>query len=109
MKTSSCKAKGRNLQKYAVSRILHYFTQLGADDVTSRSMGAGGEDILLSPVARGILPYSFECKSHNKYAVYKDFEQAKVNAKEYTPILIIKQNHSKPLAILDLEDLMDLL
>ena len=109
MKTSSAKAKGRNLQKHVRDRILHYFNSLTDDDVSSRSMGAGGEDILLSKAARILLPISIECKSKKAFAVYKDFEQAKSNAKSYQPVLIVKQNQSKPLAIIDLEYLMELL
>lgn len=109
MKASSAKAKGRNLQKYVVTAILRVFTSLEVDDVTSRSMGANGEDVLLSPRARKYLPISLECKSHAKYAVYKDYAQAKDNASGYTPILIIKQNNSKPLAIMDLDYFMELL
>lgn len=103
MKTSSAKAKGRNLQKHVVSQILSSFNSLSKDDVSSRSMGAGGEDILLSQAARSLLPVSFECKSHAKYAVYKDYEQAKANASSHEPILVIKQNKSQPLALMDLE------
>lgn len=109
MKTSSAKAKGRNLQKHVVAAILRTFTTLEDGDATSRSMGANGDDILLSPRARRYLPISVECKSHAKYAVYKDYAQATENAKGYAPVLIIKQNHSKPLAIIDLEYFMELL
>ncbi len=103
MKTSSAKAKGRNLQKYVVSRILHYFKDLETDDVSSRSMGASGEDILLSPRARRCLPISLECKSHARYAIYKDYLQAQNNCGDNAPVVIIKQNNSKPLALMDLE------
>lgn len=109
MKTSSAKAKGRNLQKYVMGKILEYFTELRTDDVTSRSMGAGGEDLLLSPRARDLLPYSFECKNHARFAIYKDYKQAVANASKYEPILVIKQNHSDPLAIIDLDYLLDLI
>lgn len=66
-------------------------------------MGAGGEDILLSAAARKLLPISIECKSHARYAIYGDYEQARANAKSYEPIVIIKQNQDKPLAIMDLD------
>ncbi len=66
-------------------------------------MGAGGEDILLSPAARRFLPISIECKSHARYAIYNDYEQARANAEKYEPVVIIKQNNSKPLAIVDLD------
>ena len=103
MKPQSAKAKGRNLQKHVVARILHYFKELKPDDVTSRSMGAGGEDILLSPKARQCLPISVECKHNKAIAVYGFYEQAKQNAGEYEPIVVIKQNNSKPLVLLDLD------
>ena len=109
MKTSSCKNKGRLLQKYVVGRILHYFTSLSDGDISSRSMGAGGEDILLSTAARKILPISIECKSKKAIAIYKDYSQAKANATTYEPILIVKQNGDKPLAIINLEYLLNLL
>lgn len=109
MKTSSAKAKGRNLQKYVVSHILTMFDSLVGDDVTSRSMGAGGEDILLSPAARKLLPISIECKNRASFAIYKDYEQAKDNSKSYEPILIVKGNRQKPLAIVDLDHYLRLL
>lgn len=109
MKTSSCKAKGRNLQKHVVSRILNWFPELAPDDCTSRSMGCQGEDILLSPKARTILPISIECKNKAAFAVYKDYVQAQSNAGEYMAVLVIKQNRGTPLAIIDLEHFMELL
>ncbi len=69
MKTSSCKAKGRNLQKWVRDLILESFPSLEADDVRSTSMGAGGEDVQLSPAARKLFPYSLECKNVEKLNV----------------------------------------
>jgi hypothetical protein len=108
MKTSSAKAKGRNLQKYVVSHILATFPALTPDDVLSRSMGCGGEDIMLSAAARKKLPISIECKNKAAFAVYKDYAQAKYNAKNNEPVLVIKQNHSLPLAIVDLDYFLEL-
>jgi len=109
MKTSSCKAKGRNLQKHVVQRILTYFPALSDDDVASRSMGAQGEDVMLSPAARSLLPISVECKSKAAFAVYKDYAQASTNAKTYQPVLVIKQNRGVPLAVVDLDFFLSLL
>ncbi len=72
-------------------------------------MGNQGEDIKLSPRARELIPYSFECKSRKSIALYKDFDQAKYNARMYEPILVIKQNRSTPLAVVDLDFLLDLI
>lgn len=109
MKTQSAKAKGRRLQQKVVSKILEKYPELHPDDVTSRSMGAGGEDILLSPAARQVFPFSVECKSHATFAVYKHYDQAKTNSGKATPILVIMANRRKPLVVLELDDFMDLL
>lgn len=109
MKPQSAKAKGRNLQKYVVAKILDTFKWLKPDDVTSRSMGAGGEDVLLSPAARKRLPISVECKNKARFVIYKDFKQCQANAGEYQPVLVIKQNHDKPLAVIDFDYFMELM
>lgn len=67
-------------------------------------MGASGEDILLSEAAISSLPYSIECKSRAAVSVYPWFEQACTNANGRTPLLVIKQNASKPLVLLDMDD-----
>ncbi len=109
MKPQSAKAKGRNLQKYVVARILNKFTTITSQDVTSRSMGAAGEDLLISPFARQVLPISIECKNKKAFAIYRDYTQAIANSGKHEPVLIIKQNNSKPLAIVDLDFFLDCL
>ena len=65
-------------------------------------MGAGGEDVQLSTKARELFPYQIECKNKAKYAVYTDYAQAETHG-TCEPLLIIKQNHKKPLAVVDAE------
>lgn len=102
MKTQSAKAKGRNLQKWVRDKILGVFPQLEPDDVKSTSMGASGEDVQLSPAARRLFPFSVECKSHKSFAIYSHYEQATTNCPEGNqPLLIIKGNNKKPLAVVD--------
>lgn len=103
MKTQSKKQKGRILQQWVRDYILKSFPILEPDDVKSTSMGAGGEDVLLSPAARRYFPYSVECKSLASIAVYKYYEQCKANAGEYEPLVVIKANRKKPLVLLDAE------
>lgn len=100
MKPQSAKAKGRNLQKWVRDKILAKFPHLEPDDVRSTSMGAGGEDVQLSPAARELFPYTIECKNMAKIAVYNYYEQAKQHGKG-EPLVVIKQNNSKPLVIVD--------
>jgi len=109
MKASSAKAKGRKLQQAVRDAILTQYPTLEPDDVRSTSMGAGGEDVLLSPAARKLFPYSVECKNLAKIAVYNYYTQAETNSSKYEPLVVIKQNRSKPLAVIDFEHFMELI
>lgn len=107
--TASCKQKGRKLQQWVRDKLLaHFDKQWQPDDCKSTSMGASGEDILLSPFARSLFKYSIECKSLKSIAVYKFYEQAESNAKSYTPLVFIKMNGKKPLVLVDAEKFINL-
>lgn len=73
-------------------------------------MGASGEDIQLSEAAIREFNYGVECKNRAAIAVYRDFEQASshVVGTDRVPLLVIKQNHSEPLAVVSLEHFMSL-
>lgn len=103
MKPASAKAKGRKLQQFVRDQLIERLG-LQPDDVKSTSMGAGGEDVQLSPFARIRFPHSVECKNMAKIAVYKFYEQAKENAGSHSPLVVIKQDRSEPLVILSLDD-----
>ena len=100
MKTSSAKAKGRNLQKWAANKLLEHAPSLEPDDVKSTSMGASGEDVMLSPAARKVYPWQIECKSYARIAVYDFYNQACSHG-THEPVVFIKQNMHKPLVIVD--------
>lgn len=104
MKTASAKSKGRLLQNWVRDLIRRLAPSLEDDDVQSRSMGANGEDIMLSPAARKLYPISIECKSRANYAFYKDYDQAVINCPDgCEPVLVAKANHRKPVVIIDAE------
>jgi hypothetical protein len=107
MKPQSAKQKGRLLQQKVRDGILKSYPQLEPDDVRSTSMGAGGTDVQLSPAAKRLFPYEIECKNLAKVSVYKFYEQAKTHGKA-EPLVVVKQNNSKPLAIVDLEHFLNL-
>lgn len=112
MKTHSAKAKGRKLQQLVRDRIITAFKGFGIlpEDVKSTSMGAGGVDVQLSPLAQQYFPYAVECKSHQSMAVYNWYAQAKSNSKGLLePLLIVKINNRAPLAVVDFEYFMRLL
>jgi len=100
----SAKAKGRNLQKWTRDKLLEFSDGLEPDDVKSTSMGAGGEDVQLSPAARRQWPISIECKAKKAFAFYKDYDQAKANCPDGAePILVCKGDRKKPMVIVDAE------
>lgn len=110
MKPASAKQKGRLLQQWVRDTILKVFPSLTGDDVRSTSSGSNGEDILLSPKARKLVPFSIECKSKAKFVGYTFMEQAKQNAPSgVEPIVIVKGNRMKPLAILDADYFFNML
>ena len=51
VKTQSAKAKGRRLQQW-VRDLLIEELKIHPEDVESRSMGAGGEDLIMARAAR---------------------------------------------------------
>ena len=89
MKPRSAKNKGKRLQNKVRDLILEKFNSLESDDVRSITMGESGEDILLSPAARKLFPFSVECK--------------------HTPIVIFKRNRTKTYVALEFEKLLELL
>ena len=109
MKTRSAKSKGRRLQNQIKELLLESFKELEPDDVRSTTMGDSGEDVLLSPAARKLFPFSVECKNQEKLNIWSSLEQAETNAGKHMPLLIFKRNRSKTYATLQLDDLMRLL
>ena len=104
MKPASAKAKGRKFQQWVRDHLLSRHVTLEPDDVRSTSMGAGGEDILLSPAARKLIPYSIECKNLASMVFYKWMEQAEANCPpQARPIVCAKANGKKPVVIVDAE------
>ena len=109
MKPRSAKNKGKRLQNKIRDLILEKFDSLEPDDVRSITMGDSGEDILLSPAARRLFPYSVECKNQEKLNIWSSLEQAEENSGKHTPLVIFKRNRSKTYAVLEFKELLKLL
>ena len=102
MKTQSAKAKGRRLQQWFRDLLID---KLGIhkEDIESRSMGAGGEDLIMARSARQKFPYSIECKNQEKINIWESYKQANENSKDYEPVVVMKKNNHKTLVVLDAE------
>ena len=109
MKTRSAKNKGKRLQNNVRDLLLETFSDLEPDDIRSAIMGETGEDIKLSPAARRLIPYSFECKNQEKLNIWDSLQQAEENSGVYDPVLIFKRNRSKTYAVVNVEKFIELI
>jgi len=71
-------------------------------------MGESGVDIQLSNRAQKVLPYAIECKRKKVFAIYSMYEQAEANKGSLEPLLVIRGDRKKPLAVVDLDHFLEL-
>ena len=116
MKIKSAKAKGRNLQNLVRDKLRKIFVdnwtkmpKLEYDDIKSQTMGMGGEDIVLSPIAKKLIPYSFECKNTERLNLWGSLDQCKDNCEGRDPVLVFKKNRSTTYAVIEFETLIKLI
>ena len=116
MKPRSAKAKGRNLQNYVRDKLRQLFVEewklipgLEADDIKSQTMGMPGEDIVLSPSAKKLIPYSFECKNTERLNVWQAIEQANSNCEDRDPVVVVKRNRSKIYVVIEFDNFLKLI
>ena len=102
MKTQSAKGKGRRFQQWVRDMLIEH-RNVHPEDIEARSMGAGGEDIIMARDARKKFPFSIECKNVEKLNVYEAYAQAEANSGDHEPILFMKKNRKKPLVVVDAE------
>jgi len=116
MKPRSAKAKGRNLQNYVRDKLRQIFVEewklcpgLEEDDIKSQTMGMPGEDIMLSPSAKKLIPYSFECKNTERLNIWQAIEQASGNCEDRYPVVVVKRNRSKIYAVIEFDNFLTLI
>ena len=77
-------------------RLRSVFTEtLETNDIESQVMGMSGEDIVLSPAAKKIIRYSFECKNQERLNIWQSLQQAEDNCEDREPVLVFKRNRTK--------------
>jgi hypothetical protein len=106
--TQSAKAKGRRLQQHVANLIRDKY---GAStrDVKSTSMGASGSDIQMADwVWQRLGRVEIECKSQQRIPklLWEILDQHKQPDRT---IGVVKRNYKRPLAVLDLELLFELI
>ena len=109
MLNNSKKQKARYLQNLVRDRIVKLYPVLVKKDIRTSLMSENGADVkLTSHTARKLFPYSIETKNRQDYKqIYNAFKQAKRHT-NMEPLLIVKMNREKPLAIIDMEHFFDL-
>ena len=108
MKTQAKKAKGRRLQRQFMQLLIEKL-DIDPEDIESRSMGAGGEDLIMSKAARNKFPYSVECKNQERMNIWSAWEQANNNKGIYEPLVVIKKNGVNPLIVVDAENFLEMI
>lgn len=96
--TQAAKAKGRRLQQKAAREYRAAFPELDPDDCRSLSMGAQGDDLILSRAARARLPYAFEMKNVEDLTLWEALRQVMKRA-EYLPCVVTSKNFLKEPAV----------
>ena len=82
---------------------------LETNDIESQVMGMSGEDIVLSPAAKKVIPYSFECKNQERLNLWSSLEQAESNCEDRQPVLVFKRNRSKVYVAIEFDHFIELL
>jgi len=103
MKQNSRRAKGKKLQRIVRDKLLSAFPHLYTGDIKVAKVGQQGEDLKLSRIARRLIPYQFEMKNQEKFKTIYSFWDQSVRHGKYEPVLVIKQNTRRALAVIDLD------
>lgn len=109
IQSKSRKAKGRNLQIWAVEKIAALLgEELGQDkdrnNIRSREMGQSGVDVWLHKSLVKKFPIAVECKNQEHIQLNAFIEQAESNTTKDMPywLLILKNKQLKnPVAVMD--------
>ena len=109
IKTSSAKAKGRNLQK-KVAEMISKVTCIPAGkdlDIESRGMGQTGRDVILRGRAKELFCFhGIECKACESLNIWAALKQAEEHGGK--PILFFKRNRSETYVAMKADDFFEL-
>lgn len=104
------KTKGKNGQNEVRDIFLNYAKGLlEPDDIISNPMGNPGEDLMLSPAARKIFPWSVEIKRKKAIACMRFIEQAMSQQSGYEPVAIFREDRGQWHCCVSLDYLLRLL
>ena len=110
---SSRKSKGREFQKTICQKISSKTNiNWGYEDdmkIQPRLMGQSGVDIILRGKAKDKFPFAIEAKNQESLSLWNTIEQAVKNQGDYQYWIVMhKKNNKSPIAVLDLDDFLDI-
>ena len=100
MNPQSAKAKGRRFQQWVRDKLIESLG-IHPEDIESRSMGAGGEDLIMARAAREKFPYSIECKNQERLNLWEAYSQAEAIWGDHQRMVFLQMNNHKPLVLVD--------
>ena len=108
MKSASAKAKGRRCAQELKDLILRIMQGMQEDDILVTPSGVTGPDLILSPLAKKILPWAVECKNVEALNIWAALKQAEAEARSGLPLLFFRRNRTKLYVALDAEEFIKL-
>ena len=109
MKQTSRRAKGRKLQTLVRDKLLKAFPHLHQYDIKVAKNGQNGEDLKVSRIARRLISYQWKMKNQEKFKTLYSFYSQACKHGRYEPVLVVKQNSRRALAVIDLDHFIDLI
>ena len=102
---TSAKRKGRALEALVVQKLKEKFPEV-ADGISQVAASCSGNDIVLSPAAQRVFPFSVECKRRAAIALIYDALAQAASQNDRTPIAVVQADRKRPLVVIDLHDFL---
>ena len=105
MKASHFRVKGANLERKVVKELV----RSGLVPQAKRSFQSGAHWSYKSDIYAPGLNFSIECKNQERIKLWDFWEQAESQRKPYSPpVLMVSSNYRPILAVMDLQDWINL-
>ena len=101
--------KGRKLQNLLREKVLKTFRHLKKAHVQVARTNANGPDLLLSRIAKRLVPFQFEAKAQERMkTIYSWHKQSEKNT-NLDGVVVMKMNGKNPLVVIDMDLFFDLI
>ena len=105
---ASRKAKARRLQNTVADMIRAWCEGIDPEDIKTATMGETGSDIIMSPLAKELLPFdAVECKNREKLNIWQALEQMEKHGDR--PVLFFSRNRAEIYVAMKAEDFFSII